>query len=121
MLKLSQYKYGANKRNINWSFINDQNAIKMFEQECFYCGFYDINKEVLEKWKESIDVLNLEQNVGLSRGTNLGVYNAKYDKILIVNDDNVFPYGWDEQLEKIMQNVIAAMALQLKPAGHSLV
>ena len=84
-------------------------------------GFYDINKEVLEKWKESIDVLNLEQNVGLSRGTNLGVYNAKYDKILIVNDDNVFPYGWDEQLEKIMQNVIAAMALQLKPAGHSLV
>jgi glycosyltransferase involved in cell wall biosynthesis len=61
-------------------------------------GFYELNKEVLEKWSEYIDVLNLEQNVGLCRGTNLGVYNAKYDKILIVNDDNVFPVSWDKYL-----------------------
>ena len=63
-------------------------------------GFYDLNKEVLEKWSEHIDVLNLEENVGLCRGTNLGVYNAKYDKVLIVNDDNVFPLGWDVELLK---------------------
>jgi glycosyltransferase involved in cell wall biosynthesis len=63
-------------------------------------GFYDLNKEILEKWAEHIDVLNLEQNVGLCRGTNLGVYNAQYDKILIVNDDNVFPLNWDVHLEK---------------------
>jgi len=62
-------------------------------------GFYDLNKEVLEKWAEHIDILNLEQNVGLCRGTNLGVYNAQYDKILIVNDDNVFPLDWDIHLE----------------------
>jgi len=62
-------------------------------------GFYDLNKEILEKWAEHIDVLNLEQNVGLCRGTNLGVYNAQYDKILIVNDDNVFPLNWDTHLE----------------------
>ena len=61
-------------------------------------GFYDLNKEVLEKWKDNIDILNLEQNVGLCRGTNLGVYNAKHDNILIVNDDNVFPLEWDIQL-----------------------
>ena len=61
-------------------------------------GHYDLNKEVLEKYKDSIDVLNLEQNVGLCRGTNLGVYNAKHEQILIVNDDNVFPYGWDSNL-----------------------
>jgi len=54
-------------------------------------GFYELNKEVLEKYAKSIDILNLEQNVGLCRGTNLGVYNAKHDLILIVNDDNVFP------------------------------
>ena len=47
-------------------------------------GFYDLNKEVLEKYSKHIDVLNLEQNVGLSKATNLGVYNAQYDKILIV-------------------------------------
>jgi len=58
-------------------------------------GFYDINKEVLEKYAKSIDILNLEENVGLCRGTNLGVYNAKHDLVLIVNDDNVFPVCWD--------------------------
>jgi glycosyltransferase involved in cell wall biosynthesis len=63
-------------------------------------GFYDLNKEVLEKWSEHIDVLNLEQNVGTPRATNLGVYNAQYDKILIVNDDNVFPQHWDVHLEQ---------------------
>ncbi len=28
-------------------------------------GFYDINKEVLEKHSKSIDILNLKENVGL--------------------------------------------------------
>jgi len=64
-------------------------------------GFYDINKEILEKYSDNIDILNLEQNIGTCRGTNLGVYNAQYDKILIVNDDNIFPYGWDTILESI--------------------
>jgi len=63
-------------------------------------GFYDLNKEILEKWADNIDILNLEENVGLCRGTNLGVYNAQYDKILIVNDDNVFPLNWDTHLEE---------------------
>jgi len=63
-------------------------------------GHYDINKEVLEKYSKYIDVLNIEQNVGTCRGTNLGVYNAQYDKILIVNDDNIFPSNWDTYLIK---------------------
>ena len=61
-------------------------------------GFYDLNKEVLEKYKDSIEILNLEENVGLCRATNLGVYNASNELILIVNDDNVFPFGWDNFL-----------------------
>jgi len=40
-------------------------------------GFYELNKEVLNKWKDNIDILNLEQNVGLCKGTTFGVYNAK--------------------------------------------
>ena len=51
-------------------------------------GFYELNKEVLDRWKDSIDILPLETNQGLCRGTNLGVYNAKHDRILIVNDDD---------------------------------
>lgn len=61
-------------------------------------GFYDINKEVLKKYANDIDILNLEENIGTCKGTNLGVYNSQYDKILIVNDDNVFPHLWDNKL-----------------------
>jgi len=63
-------------------------------------GFYEVNREVLEKYKQDIQVLILEENAGLSRATNLGVYNAEFDYILIVNDDNVFPEAWDEVLLK---------------------
>lgn len=61
-------------------------------------GHYDLNKEILSKYSKYIEVLNLAENLGLTRATNLGVYNASYDKILIVNDDNVFPKGWDKRL-----------------------
>lgn len=61
-------------------------------------GFFELNRNVLEKWADSIDVLNLEENVGLIRAMNLGVYNAKFEKILMVNDDNVFPEAWDQVL-----------------------
>jgi glycosyltransferase involved in cell wall biosynthesis len=64
-------------------------------------GYYDINKDVLEKYKEYIEVLNLEENQGLCRATNLGVYNASNELILVVNDDNVFPSNWDTTLEKM--------------------
>jgi glycosyltransferase involved in cell wall biosynthesis len=81
-------------------------------------GFYDLNKEVLEKWTEYINILNLEENVGLCRGTNLGVYNAQYDKILIVNDDNVFPLDWDVELLKdyIPNSVISPNQIEPTPS-----
>ncbi len=79
-------------------------------------GFYDLNREVLEKWSKYIDVLNLEQNVGLCRGTNLGVYNAQHDKILIVNDDNIFPLDWDTQLEKAYAPNSVISPNQIEPA-----
>ena len=62
-------------------------------------GHYDVNEHVLNKWCHTINVLTLEENVGLCKGTNLGVYNASSDEILIVNDDNVFPKNWDKKLK----------------------
>jgi len=84
-------------------------------------GFYELNKEVLEKYAKSIDILNLEQNVGLCRGTNLGVYNAKHDLILIVNDDNVFPAGWDKHLLESYQSnsVISPNQIEPRPSMFS--
>lgn len=61
-------------------------------------GHYDLNKDVLEKYKDKIKILNLEENVGTCRATNLGVFNATNDYILILNDDNVFPDKWNQYL-----------------------
>jgi glycosyltransferase involved in cell wall biosynthesis len=78
-------------------------------------GFYDLNKEVLEKYKYYINILNLEENVGLNRATNLGVYNASYDKILIVNDDNLFPQEWDVKLLDTYQENSVITPNQIEP------
>lgn len=61
-------------------------------------GFYELHKETLEKYKEHIKILNLEENLGLCKATNYGVYNATKDYILIANDDNVFGKNWDIKL-----------------------
>lgn len=78
-------------------------------------GHYDLNKEVLDKYGDSVDKLILEQNVGLCRGTNLGVYNAKYEQILIVNDDNVFPRHWDKKLSDKYQEGYVWAPNQIEP------
>jgi GT2 family glycosyltransferase len=78
-------------------------------------GYFDLNKEVLTKWKSNIAILNLEENVGLCRGTNLGVYNASNNKILIVNDDNVFPQHWDTILEEEWEEGAVITPNQIEP------
>lgn len=78
-------------------------------------GFYDINKEVLEKHSAHIDILNLEENVGTCRGNNLGAFNARYDKLLFVNDDNVFPKNWDIDLENVYEEGCVLSANQIEP------
>jgi glycosyltransferase involved in cell wall biosynthesis len=78
-------------------------------------GFYDLNKSVLDKYKENIDVIVLEENQGLCRATNIGVYNAKYDRVLIVNDDNVFPSEWDKKLNHCVDQNIVYSPNQIEP------
>lgn len=78
-------------------------------------GHYDLNKDILEKYKEHIDILNLPENQGLSRATNLGVYNTLYDRILIINDDNVAPKNWDVRLNKMHQPNSVISPNQIEP------
>jgi len=78
-------------------------------------GYYDINKEVLEKHSKSIDILNLEENVGTCRATNLGVFNAQHELILIANDDNVFPENWDLSLLESYQPNSVISPNQIEP------
>lgn len=72
-------------------------------------GNFEKNQNVLEKYSTNIKPVILEQNVGTCKATNIGVYNAKHDNILIVNDDNVFPKGWDTILSELdlKANVVA--------------
>lgn len=63
-------------------------------------GFYNINKSVLEKWQQHITIIDVAENAGLCAAYNKGVFNASCEKILLVNDDNVFPRNWDTKLEK---------------------
>lgn len=78
-------------------------------------GYYDINKDVLEKYKGCIEILNLEENQGLCRATNLGVYNATNELILVVNDDNVFPKKWDILLQEAYQPNSVVSPNQIEP------
>ena len=78
-------------------------------------GTYDINKSVLEKYDEEISILNLPSNVGTCRATNLGAYNATSEKILIVNDDNVFPKNWDIELENSFEENSVITPNQIEP------
>jgi glycosyltransferase involved in cell wall biosynthesis len=78
-------------------------------------GFYDINKDILEKYAKSIEILNLDENVGLCRATNLGVYNASNELILIVNDDNIFQNKWDLRLNEIYQPNSVISPNQIEP------
>lgn len=72
-------------------------------------GTFEINKDILSKYKKYISPVILEKNVGTCKATNIGVYEAKYNSILIVNDDNVFPKKWDTILSSIdiSQSVIS--------------
>lgn len=63
-------------------------------------GTYNINATVIDNYKDYINVIAFDENYGLPRATNIGVYNSIGDNILIVNDDNVFDNNWDIKLEQ---------------------
>jgi glycosyltransferase involved in cell wall biosynthesis len=78
-------------------------------------GHYDVNKDVLDKYKADISILDLEQNCGQCRATNMGVYNSSNELILIVNDDNVFPKNWDVTLERAYKPNCVLAPNQIEP------
>ena len=80
-------------------------------------GFYDESKDVLEKYKDNISVLDLGHNQGMQQALNLGVINASNEKIFILNDDNVFCSGWDTIIEKSLNKNSVLTLNQIEPTG----
>ena len=62
-------------------------------------GFCEENKPIFEKYKEHIEVLPFEENVGMNRALNLGVCNIKYELVFIGHDDMVYPKNFDLKLK----------------------
>jgi GT2 family glycosyltransferase len=78
-------------------------------------GTHDINKPILSKYKNRIETLIMEENVGLCRLTNLLVYNATNELILILNDDNVVGKYFDLSLLKHLPDNSVISPNQIEP------
>ena len=61
-------------------------------------GYYEMSESVIEKYKGKIKVVDLGTNKGMCYALNTGMWYVQNELFLIVNDDNVFPDGWDKRL-----------------------
>ena len=80
-------------------------------------GFMELNRPILDKYPD-VKVLDLGTNQGLPVATNWGVYNATYDYVLVINDDNVFPKNWDVDLTPHLKKgrVVSPNQIEPKPS-----
>ena len=82
-------------------------------------GYIEESQEILNKYKDNINVLDLGQNQGMQQALNLGVINANNEIIFIVNDDNVFCKDWDKTiLDTLKDKEKTVLTLnQVEPTG----
>tara|TARA_Y100000592_G_scaffold100222_1_gene179272 strand:+ start:2617 stop:3414 length:798 start_codon:yes stop_codon:yes gene_type:complete len=94
---------------------------QMNKNEIIVCvdGYIEESQEILDKYKDSINVLDLGQNQGMQQALNLGVINASNEIIFIVNDDNVFCKDWDKViLDTLKDKEKTVLTLnQIEPTG----
>ena len=83
-------------------------------------GYVDESKWVIDKYKERVGFIEFPENRGLQSGLNYGVWNATNEKILIVNEDNVFSRNWDEILEEGYDENNVTTINQVEPVGPSI-
>lgn len=81
-------------------------------------GYWEPNEEIFKKYANKIDILRLEENVGMMRAMNLGTYNASNELILHAHDDNVFSLHFNENLIAINKpnSVITPNQIEPRPS-----
>jgi len=79
-------------------------------------GYADENAEVIKKYP-SVWFMKFEENQGMQSAINYGVWNATSEKILIINDDNVFPPEWDVRIEEQYHPNTIITINQIEPTG----
>ena len=80
-------------------------------------GFIEESQHILDKYQDSINVLNLGENQGMQTALNLAVMNATNEKIFVVNDDNVFCKHFDLEIEQEFGEEIVLTINQIEPTG----
>ena len=61
-------------------------------------GFVEMSRDVINEYNNRVTFIEIPDNRGMQTAINFGVYSANNEYILVVNDDNVFPDGWDSRL-----------------------
>jgi glycosyltransferase involved in cell wall biosynthesis len=79
-------------------------------------GYVEENAEVIEKYP-TISWLTFEENQGMQTAINYGVWQASNEKLLIINDDNVFPNNWDVRIEEQYDANVVMTINQIEPTG----
>ena len=83
-------------------------------------GFIEESREVLDKYKDYIDILDLGQNQGMQMALNLAVMNAENEILCIINDDNVLCKDWDRIIQKEYYPNGCITINQIEPKGPSI-
>lgn len=83
------------------SFLDTQ-TLNNIELICIIDGYESMYSEIMDKYKNynSIHYIINAENHGMPFSINAGVSVANNSWILVLNDDNVFPYSWDSILAK---------------------
>ena len=79
-------------------------------------GFENENTEVIKKYP-SVWFMAFDENKGFQSAINYGVWNARGDKMFVINDDNVFPPEWDVRIEEQYDPNAIITVNQIEPTG----
>lgn len=79
-------------------------------------GYVEENVQVMKEFP-SVSWLTFDDNQGMQAAINYGVWNAHNEKILIINDDNVFPIHWDTRIEAQYHPNTIFTINQIEPTG----
>ncbi len=65
-------------------------------------GNLELFTNVIEKYKNNVNFIKNIKNYGLATALNVSAYKSNGEFLLIINDDNVFPIGFDIKLKKMI-------------------
>lgn len=68
-------------------------------------GFVNESTSVIEKYEKNVQVIELQDNVGMAKALNFGGYLAETEWLLIANDDQVMPSEWDRRLLESIKSI----------------